>query len=266
MSDVVHRVPIVAELDGIDTAPEVKRKHVFHLKSEAMKESRGKGTALTLKMSTNLPIGFAIRFSYNPHPIDEAAGVIYAAIILLGLYVLIIWEVVHRTFAAMLGSTVSIAVLAMMDERPQMTQIMQWIDVETLLLLFGMMVLVAILSETGLFDYLAVYAYKVSLSLQQYNAKHNANSYVSDFEWANLVVDKLFVLVYGRYVRFLRQRDDYAPDDAGHYQAVRGDAAESGAHSHVNDRLLKHRRRIDTHWRPAKRDHRLEPTRRSKCE
>lgn len=48
-----------------------------------------------------------------------------------------------------------------MNQRPPMTQIMSWIDIETLLLLFGMMILVAILSETGIFDYLAVYAYKV---------------------------------------------------------------------------------------------------------
>lgn len=48
-----------------------------------------------------------------------------------------------------------------MNERPPMALIMSWIDIETLLLLFGMMILVAILSETGIFDYLAVYAYKV---------------------------------------------------------------------------------------------------------
>lgn len=42
-----------------------------------------------------------------------------------------------------------------------MSELISWIDVETLLLLFSMMVLVAILSETGIFDYLAVYAYKV---------------------------------------------------------------------------------------------------------
>lgn len=56
----------------------------------------------------------------------------------------------------------STGVLAAMNQRPPMTQIMSWIDIETLLLLFGMMILVAILSETGIFDYLAVYAYKVS--------------------------------------------------------------------------------------------------------
>lgn len=32
---------------------------------------------------------------------------------------------------------------------------------DTLLLLFSMMVLVAIIAETGIFDWLAVYAYKV---------------------------------------------------------------------------------------------------------
>lgn len=67
----------------------------------------------------------------------------------------------HRTFAAMIAATAAIGILAAMNERPTMSDIMSWIDTETLLLLFGMMILVAILSETGIFDYLAVYAYKV---------------------------------------------------------------------------------------------------------
>ena len=50
-----------------------------------------------------------------------------------------------------------------MNERPTMEEIILWIDAETLLLLFGMMILVAILAQTGLFDYLAVYAFKVIL-------------------------------------------------------------------------------------------------------
>lgn len=48
-----------------------------------------------------------------------------------------------------------------MNERPTMAVIISWVDTETLLLLFGMMVLVAVLAETGVFDYLAVYAFKV---------------------------------------------------------------------------------------------------------
>ena len=74
---------------------------------------------------------------------------------------MIIWEIVDRTFAAMISSTIAIAVLALMNERPTMPEILSWIDVETLILHFGMMILVGILSETGLFDYLAVYAFEV---------------------------------------------------------------------------------------------------------
>lgn len=44
-----------------------------------------------------------------------------------------------------------------------MTDIMAWMDIETLLLLFSMMILVAILTDTGVFDYIAVYTFKVSV-------------------------------------------------------------------------------------------------------
>lgn len=52
-----------------------------------------------------------------------------------------------------------------MNERPTMSVIISWIDTETLLLLFGMMIIVAVLAETGLFDYLAVYAFKVTATI-----------------------------------------------------------------------------------------------------
>lgn len=53
------------------------------------------------------------------------------------------------------------ALLAALHAKPTLEDVISWIDVETLLLLFGMMVLVAILAQTGVFDYLAVYAFKV---------------------------------------------------------------------------------------------------------
>lgn len=116
---------------------------------------------LRARIRTNLPIDFPIRLAYDTAPIDKTSGVIYAAIILFGLYGMIIWEIVHRTLAAVVASTTAIGVLAALDKRPPMNELILWIDIETLLLLFGMMILVAILSETGVFDYLAVYAYKV---------------------------------------------------------------------------------------------------------
>lgn len=43
-----------------------------------------------------------------------------------------------------------------------MAQLISWIDMDTLLLLFSMMILVGIIAETGIFDWLSVYAYKVN--------------------------------------------------------------------------------------------------------
>lgn len=65
----------------------------------------------------------------------------------------------------MIASTLSIALLAALNDRPTQNEIMGWIDVETILLLFAMMILVAILTETGVFDHLAVYAYRVRIFL-----------------------------------------------------------------------------------------------------
>ncbi|XP_034387254.1 P protein [Cyclopterus lumpus] len=88
--------------------------------------------------------------------------VVIAGVILTGVYVLIIFEIVHRTLAAMLGSLAALAALAVIGDRPSLVTVVEWIDYETLALLFGMMVLVAIFSETGFFDYCAVKAYQLS--------------------------------------------------------------------------------------------------------
>ncbi|XP_036087968.1 P protein [Rousettus aegyptiacus] len=90
------------------------------------------------------------------------AQVTAAAAILAGVYALIIFEIVHRTLAAMLGSLAALAALAVMGDRPSLARVVEWIDFETLALLFGMMILVAIFSETGFFDYCAVKAYRLS--------------------------------------------------------------------------------------------------------
>uniref|UniRef100_A0A671S362 Citrate transporter-like domain-containing protein n=1 Tax=Sinocyclocheilus anshuiensis TaxID=1608454 RepID=A0A671S362_9TELE len=70
--------------------------------------------------------------------------VLMAGLILAGVYVLIIFEVKYEV------------------SRPSLMTVVEWIDYETLALLFGMMILVAIFSETGFFDYCAVKAYQLS--------------------------------------------------------------------------------------------------------
>ncbi|CAG9798698.1 unnamed protein product [Chironomus riparius] len=162
VTDEIYKFPVV-NLTEMDTVKELKRSKTIPLAySHYEKLHDNSSTQLKLNLYTNFDASLPVNFAYDPSPLDKDMGIIYAAIVLLGLYIMIIWELVHRTFAAIIASTMSIGILAAMNERPPMTLIMSWIDIETLLLLFGMMILVAILSETGIFDYLAVYAYKIT--------------------------------------------------------------------------------------------------------
>jgi Na+/H+ antiporter NhaD/arsenite permease-like protein len=84
--------------------------------------------------------------------------------ILVGVYVLIVTEVVHRTLAAALGGL--LAVLALnhytVEDTLTLRAVTTMIDWETIGLLLGMMVMVGVISQTGVFEYFAIYAYKKS--------------------------------------------------------------------------------------------------------
>lgn len=157
----VYSIAIV-DAGKIDHVEETTREIVFNIGDEAFAKLKNHEAVLQVQMYTNIDKGLPLRFAFDPSPLDKSISVICAAIVLLGLYVLIVWDVVHRTFAAIIASTLALSVMAILHQKPSMEEIISWIDVETLLLLFGMMVLVAILSETGVFDFLAVYAYKVT--------------------------------------------------------------------------------------------------------
>ncbi|XP_051997098.1 P protein [Xyrauchen texanus] len=105
-----------------------------------------------------VPLSMTHQFLY----VTVETQVLIAGLVLAGVYVLIIFEIVHRTLAAMLGSLAALAALAFIGDRPSLMTVVEWIDYETLALLFGMMILVAIFSETGFFDYCAVKAYQLS--------------------------------------------------------------------------------------------------------
>ena len=101
-------------------------------------------------------------------------AVTVAIIILVAVYALIVFEWVHRALAAALGGIATVTALhvatyyspeksTLLDGEkllgPDLMTIMTWIDWETIGLLIGMMVMVDILSKTGLFEWAAVQAY-----------------------------------------------------------------------------------------------------------
>ena len=84
--------------------------------------------------------------------------------ILLAVYALIITEVIHRTLAAGLGGLFAVLALNYYTVEPTLTlrAVTTMIDWETIGLLLGMMVMVGIISRTGIFEWFAVEAYKRS--------------------------------------------------------------------------------------------------------
>uniref|UniRef100_A0A3B5R9B6 OCA2 melanosomal transmembrane protein n=1 Tax=Xiphophorus maculatus TaxID=8083 RepID=A0A3B5R9B6_XIPMA len=93
--------------------------------------------------------------------VTKETQVAIAGIILAGVYVLIIFEIVHRTLAAMLGSLAALAALAIIGDRPSLVTVVEWIDYETLALLFGM---VRLIKYTKTFFYGQLKGYHNSLS------------------------------------------------------------------------------------------------------
>ncbi|GEN34627.1 MULTISPECIES: SLC13 family permease [Aneurinibacillus] len=80
---------------------------------------------------------------------------IYAIVIFLLTYALIISEKIHRTVVAMLGAALMI-VFGIVDQETALHHV----DFNTLGLLTGMMIIVTITAQTGLFKYIAIWAAK----------------------------------------------------------------------------------------------------------
>lgn len=146
----------------MDTVPTRRRCHIFEFEKDKT-QTKKLGDIFMIVFESNLSINFPVEYSVDTTVAGETSGIIWAALILIGMYTLIIFDIIHRTFAAVLASTCALAVLAVRGDRPTMDDIMTWIDVETLLLLFSMMILVSFISQTGFFDYASVFAFKVYL-------------------------------------------------------------------------------------------------------
>eukprot|EP00117_Sycon_ciliatum_P019640 scpid40150/ scgid6202/ P protein; Melanocyte-specific transporter protein; Pink-eyed dilution protein homolog len=99
---------------------------------------------------------------FDALPASGRYQTVFAGIILVFVYVLIVFELVHRTIAAMIGSLLALMTLSLLNKRPSLDKTVEWIDYETIGLLFGMMTLVGVFSTTGVFDWLALKAYKLA--------------------------------------------------------------------------------------------------------
>eukprot|EP01091_Cochliopodium_minus_P008748 TRINITY_DN2033_c0_g1_i1.p1 TRINITY_DN2033_c0_g1~~TRINITY_DN2033_c0_g1_i1.p1 ORF type:complete len:712 (-),score=185.68 TRINITY_DN2033_c0_g1_i1:82-2217(-) len=132
----------------------------LEVEAKRMIKNEQKAEYYTVTTNVDLPVALAV--------VPEELGsivrvqVIIAAVILVGVYILIVFELVHRTIAAMFGSFVSLAFYSFIHHRPAFEEVLSYIDFDTCGLLFGMMLMVGIFASTGFFEFMAVKMYKAS--------------------------------------------------------------------------------------------------------
>ncbi len=112
---------------------------------------------VTFIVSTNDQLPNA--FQYECFQLNNSFkyAIAFSVMLLVFVYILIIFELIHRTLAAALGAIGGLALIGLVEsERPSLGTVVTWVEWETILLVSGMMVIVAIFCDTGLFDLFAV--------------------------------------------------------------------------------------------------------------
>lgn len=97
--------------------------------------------------------------------LDLDLSVSFSVIVLLSVYVILSFEIVHRTAIALLGAAIILVIgisTNLFSAQESFEFAVNSIDFNTIGLLLGMMIIVAILAETGIFQYVAVRASKAS--------------------------------------------------------------------------------------------------------
>ena len=88
-----------------------------------------------------------------------------SALILVSIYIVLSFELIHRGSLALLGATVIVGAAMILDSIPPeegIDFIIESVDFNTIGLLLGMMIIVAILGETGIFYWVGIKANKLS--------------------------------------------------------------------------------------------------------
>ncbi len=110
------------------------------------------GYYITLTSSESI----GVNFSLTPLPSWASARVPLAGVLLIVVYVFIILDVIHRTLTAMVGGLIGLSILYALGIPKTIEEVVSYIDVQTLSLLWSMMVMVHLLSTTGVFPRVAL--------------------------------------------------------------------------------------------------------------
>ena len=115
-----------------------------------------KSTTVIAKVTTNStePVSY-VMFISSMAPVGRYR-ILLGSILLVAVYVLLLLEIINRAVVAFIGAFLTLLLISFISEAPSLDTVVNWMDASTLCLLFGMMIMIQILSTTGLFEYMAV--------------------------------------------------------------------------------------------------------------
>ena len=116
----------------------------------------GAGSNLVVEVSSDCPAPLGVSVEALSIGAVGVSQHWIALALLIVVFALIITEVVHRTLIAFMGAAAVLFLLALEHRLPSVYEIMQWMDHGTLALLWGMMIIVALLARSGVFEYSSV--------------------------------------------------------------------------------------------------------------
>ena len=116
----------------------------------------GAGSNLVVEVSSDCPAPLGVSVEALSIGAVGVSQHWIALALLIIVFALIITEVVHRTLIAFMGAAAVLFLLALEHRLPSVYEIMQWMDHGTLALLWGMMIIVALLARSGVFEYSSV--------------------------------------------------------------------------------------------------------------
>jgi Na+/H+ antiporter NhaD/arsenite permease-like protein len=96
---------------------------------------------------------------------DASVSLRLLAIVLLSIYIVLAFEIVHRTVIVLIAATIAIIIgitTGLFEAEKSFEFAIHSIDFNTIGLLLGMMVIVTILAETGIFQYIGIKMSKAS--------------------------------------------------------------------------------------------------------
>ena len=97
--------------------------------------------------------------------IKISSMILFSSVVMVSIYVILSLEIIHRTSIAIFGALILVIaslLLGIIHPEETLHFVIEVIDFNTIGLLLGMMVIVAILGETGVFNWVGVKAIRLS--------------------------------------------------------------------------------------------------------